>query len=100
MQIVDDYDQVVRLAAQVRFSRLQVDDVGLHRESAPRRLGAQHVDRMGIAVDGPHRPAARSQEEGVPAAAAGYVEGAAGAGYPIDVGEEPGRDGSVTHVPA
>ena len=100
MQVVEDDDQLVGLAAQVRRSRLQVDDVGLYRESAPRRLGAERVDRMGIAVDRPHRPAALGQEEGVPAAAAGYVEGAAGAGYQIDVGEEPGRDGSFRHAPA
>jgi hypothetical protein len=36
----------------------------------------------------------------VPAAAAGDVEGAAGAKYQLNIGEEPGRDGTLTHAPA
>ena len=59
---MDDDDQVVGLAAQVRVSRLQIDDVGLHGEPAPRGLGAKRVDRTGIAVDRPDRPAALGEK--------------------------------------
>ena len=90
MKVVDDDDQVVGFAPQIGLSRLQVEHVGLQRQAARARLGAQRGDLLGVVVDRAHREAALGQEERVPAAATGDVEGATGAGNQIEVGEEPG----------
>jgi hypothetical protein len=101
VEVVEDDDEVEQLATQVGLARLQVGYASFERQEAARGLGAKPLDGGRIAIEGDDRQPALGQQQRVSASAAGHVEGAARGRNQIQVGEEPGRGGSViTHVPA